>query len=166
MDQNKTGLLDEFDVRIVGGIAHTEVKQVFSFLVTQYSKETNTMVECLRRILDAQASLPDTLVLQLDNTSQENKNTRLFGFLGQLVDKGVFKHIIVNFLVRAPTRTTRFAWSRVAPCTDPDVPLCISDVCCVCFGLLTAKPKGHTHEVRLSLSVVECVLSLTVFFCT
>ncbi len=105
MDQNKTGLLDEFDVRIVGGIAHTPVKQVFAFLITQFSKETNTMVECLRRILDAQESLPDTLVLQLDNTSQENKNTRLFAFLGQLVNADVIKRIIVNFLVRAPKRS-------------------------------------------------------------
>ncbi len=67
--QNKTDV-GELPVRVVGAIAHGASKQVFAFLVTHYNKETNGIIECLRRVLDAQASLPPTLVLQLDNTSQ------------------------------------------------------------------------------------------------
>ena len=58
--------------------------------VTDFTKEANNNVEVLRRILDDQAKLPPTLVPQLDNTSQENKNSRLFTFLAELVEAGVF----------------------------------------------------------------------------
>jgi hypothetical protein len=60
----------DMGVRIVGAIAHGATKQVFTYLVTHYSKETNGVIECLRRVLDSQASLPPTLILQVDNTSQ------------------------------------------------------------------------------------------------
>jgi hypothetical protein len=64
----------ELNVRIVGAIAHGATKQILSFLVTHYNKETNGIIECLRRVLDAQPTLPPTLVLQLDNTSQVKRD--------------------------------------------------------------------------------------------
>ena len=97
MDQAKTAIGD-LPVRVVGAIAHGRTRQSHCFLVTNYSKETNSVVEALRRVLNAQETLPPTLVLQVDNTSQENKNSRMFSFLAALVEQGCFERIIVNFL--------------------------------------------------------------------
>src|SRR5690606_34082275 len=38
------------------------------------------------------------LYLQLDNTSKDNKNQTVFGYLSWLVKKGTFREIYVNFL--------------------------------------------------------------------
>ena len=67
-------------------------------LSLDFTKETNTGLEALRRTIDAQENLPPTLILQLDNTSQENKNSHLFAFVAQLVEAKVFERVIVNFL--------------------------------------------------------------------
>lgn len=106
MDQNKTNIPwfntgespDGMTVRIIGGIVHSVQKTVHAYLVTHHTKETNTMVEVLRRILESRDALPPVLVLQLDNTSQENKNNHMFSFLAGLVKAGVFEEVIVNFL--------------------------------------------------------------------
>ena len=106
MDQSKTNIPDHntsesnpsLTVRVIGALVHTFQKLSYAFLVTDFTKETNTNIEVLRRVLDDQAKLPPTLVLQLDNTSQENKNSHLFTFLAELVEAGIFENIIVNFL--------------------------------------------------------------------
>lgn len=104
MDQSKTNIPDHLcntsesspsmTVRVSGALVHTFQKLSYAFLVT---KETNTNIEVLRRVLDDQAKLPPTLVLQLDNTSQENKNSHLFTFLAELLEADIFERIIVNF---------------------------------------------------------------------
>ena len=66
--------------------------------MTHFAKETNTMIDVLRRVLESRDTLPPTLVLQLDNTSQENKNSRFFAYLSALVHAGTFEKIVVNFL--------------------------------------------------------------------
>ena len=106
MDQSKTDIpnyntsenVASLVVRVVGALVHGPQKLAYAFLVTEFTKETNTNIEVLRRVLDDQEHLPPTLVLQLDNTSQENKNSHLFAFLAELVEAGVFERIIVNFL--------------------------------------------------------------------
>ena len=106
MDQSKTNIPDHntsesspsMTVRVIGALVHTFQKLSYAFLVTDFTKETNTNIEVLRRVLDDQAKLPPTLVLQLDNTSQENKNSHLFTFLAELLEAKVFERIIVNFL--------------------------------------------------------------------
>ena len=85
MDQSKTNIPNHntsesnpsLTVRVIGALVHTAQKLSYAFLVTDFTKETNTNIEVLRRVLDDQAVVPPTLVLQLDNTSQENK-TRTF----------------------------------------------------------------------------------------
>lgn len=44
-------------------------------------------------------SLPPVLYVQLDNTSKENKNASVFGYLSMLVHKGLFKKVKANFLL-------------------------------------------------------------------
>jgi hypothetical protein len=106
MDQSKTNLPrfangdapTYVTARIIGALVQGAVKRAYAYLVTDFSKETNTMVEVLRRTLDDQDRLPPTLILQLDNTCQENKNSHLFAFLGELVETKIFKEVIINFL--------------------------------------------------------------------
>ena len=106
MDQNKTNIPwfntgespDGMTVRIIGAIVHSQQKKTHAYLVTHHTKETNTMIDVLRRVLESRETLPRVLVLQLDNTSQENKNNHMFAFLAGLVESGVFDKIIVNFL--------------------------------------------------------------------
>ena len=106
MDQSKTDIPNHntsethtsLPVRVIGAIVHTARKLSYAYLVTDYTKETNTNLEVLRRTLDAQEALPPTLVLQLDNTWQENKNSHFFAFVAELVEAKVFERVIVNFL--------------------------------------------------------------------
>ncbi len=106
MDQSKTDIPNHntsemqssLPVRVVGALVHSARKLAYAYLVTDFTKETNTMIEVLRRTIDAQEKLPPILILQLDNTSQENKNSHMFAFLAQLVEAKVFECVIVNFL--------------------------------------------------------------------
>ncbi len=106
MDQSKTDIpnhntsesVGSLPVRVIGAIVHGARKLAYAYLVTDFTKETNTSIEVLRRTIDAQEKLPPTLIVQLDNTSQENKNSHLFAFLAELTEARVFECIIVNFL--------------------------------------------------------------------
>jgi hypothetical protein len=110
MDQDKTCVpnfnsgenLAVLPVRIIGpgALKHGPVRdqEAYSYLITDYTQETNTVLEVLRRVLEAQPQPGKTLVLQLDNTSQENKNSHMFSFLAELVECKVFERVIVNFL--------------------------------------------------------------------
>ena len=125
MDQSKTNIPNHntsesspsLTVRVVGALVHTFKKLAYAFLVTDFTKETNTNIEVLRRVLDDQATLPPTLVLQLDNTTQENKNSHLFTFLAELVEAGVFECVIVNFL---PVGHTHVRTLRLFPSCFPE----------------------------------------------
>ena len=44
-------------------------------------------------------NLPQVLYLHLDNTSPENKNQIVFGYLSMLVEMGIFQKVKVGFLL-------------------------------------------------------------------
>ena len=90
MDQKKTHLPRFFNlvkdqayshlrVRCVGVIVHgkVNVKRGF-FLTSQWSCDSNVTIECLVRTLESIGwhNLPNTIFIQMDNTSKENKNER------------------------------------------------------------------------------------------
>ena len=56
------------------------------------------MIGVLSRVLADQTDLPPNLVIQLDNTSQDNKNQMLFTYLATLVETKQFDSVTVNFL--------------------------------------------------------------------
>jgi len=106
MDQNKTNLPTfhcgdhprQVSARIIGAIVHGATKKMYAYVVTHFTKESNTMMEVLSRVLDDQDTLPPHLIIQLDNTSQDNKNVKIFSFLATLVETGQFESVTVNFL--------------------------------------------------------------------
>ena len=75
MDQSKTDLPDynsgespvQMTCRVVGAIIHRATKVSQAYIVSHFTKETNTMIEVLRRVIDSQDDLPPVLVIQLDN---------------------------------------------------------------------------------------------------
>ena len=137
MDQHKTCIPNfntgedpaSVTVRVIGAIAHSRDpdRTFYAYLVTNYTKETNTNIEVLRRILESRDSLPPTLVIQLDNTSQDNKNSHFFSFLASLVESPFIPvhEIIVNFLPVGHTHVSDVAHHRELKCTL----ICLSCLC-------------------------------------
>jgi hypothetical protein len=65
----------------------------------QFPKDSNSTIHVIRDSIRRHVGpLPPVLFLQLDNATSENKNRYVAAFLAQLVQDGVFKKIIVNFL--------------------------------------------------------------------
>ena len=53
MDQAKTNLCD-LNVRILGAKCHGRTSKVYAFLITHFTKESNTNLEVLRRVLESE----------------------------------------------------------------------------------------------------------------
>ena len=70
-------------------------------------KDSNTNIEMLSIMLDSVLGkgkqLPQHLHLQLDNTSRENKNQKVFRWCMVLVLRGVFRSVSLNFLRKGHT---------------------------------------------------------------
>lgn len=54
------------------------------------------LLDVLRTVVEDRGYLPDTLFFQADNYAGSNKNHVMFGFLGKLIELGVFKRIEVT----------------------------------------------------------------------
>ena len=65
----------------------------------------NATVHCLHRALsdrreaEPDKPFPSSLVLQLDNTVKDNKNHTVLGYCGTLVALGLFKRVVLNFML-------------------------------------------------------------------
>lgn len=79
--------------RLIGGLLYFKhAIQPFGFFFpgSKFSADTNSNLECLRRILEHIGidNLPDTLFIQLDNTCKDNKNWIFFSYCAYLVLSG------------------------------------------------------------------------------
>lgn len=84
----------------MGSIAHGRGAYAHTFW-DNFKHGTNVTIESIFRVLRDLVKgepLPPYLFLQLDNTAKQNKSRFMFGFLGYLVQLGVFKVIVVSFL--------------------------------------------------------------------
>lgn len=70
---------------------------------TQFENGSSMIVSVLFRVLSdflkEHKTLPNRLVLNVDNTVKENKNRYIFAFMAALVKKGVFAEVDIDFLV-------------------------------------------------------------------
>ena len=92
----------------------------------------------------AGATLPSHFYLQLDNTAKQNKSQYMFGYLGSLVYRGVFKQVVVRYATastvgcRARARAVSYQWAIRTKNIDQ------------LFSRLPVSrsflPVGHTHE--------------------
>lgn len=113
MDQNKTNVphltqttkstqnLWRVRTHLTGALVHTKAekgKMVFAFFdLLQWPHDSNltiaVLVAVLKQLCSKFESFPDTLYLQLDNTSRENKNKYVMAFLAYLIQLRVFKKV-------------------------------------------------------------------------
>ena len=81
------------------------------------ASDPNLTCEVLYRTLlreyELRDGLPPVLYLQLDNCIRENKNTVFIGFLCWLLERGIFKEILLSFL---PVGHTHFDCDQIASC--------------------------------------------------
>ncbi|KAH7289463.1 hypothetical protein KP509_30G003200 [Ceratopteris richardii] len=79
-------------MHLVGALVYngTVMSKVF-FTYPNVHNDPNLTITIIHRVLQSwKGLLPPTLYLQLDNTTRENKNSTVFGYLCMLVDKQVF----------------------------------------------------------------------------
>lgn len=81
---------------IIGGLTHGHGEYAYlSF--GEFPQDSNLTLSILLSILNninrKEHRLPDTLYLQMDNCSRENKNKYVYGVLGYLVLKGIFRKV-------------------------------------------------------------------------
>ena len=85
--------------------------------------------------------LPETLYIQMDNCFRENKNSYVCGWLCWLIERGVFKQILVSFL---PTGHTHFDpdqfASRLSTATKHQNILCLEKYLAVLRKCYTPGP--------------------------
>jgi len=113
MDQKKTELphflrcpknMDEkyfIPIHVVGCLVMNGILKSKVFLnYPNLHNDSNLTIHVIQHILNAwDGPLPSILYLQLDNTSQENKNKYVMAYLNMLVEKGIFEKIKVGFLL-------------------------------------------------------------------
>jgi hypothetical protein len=94
------GARHKFHTQIV--LVHGSGPQVF-LGAENIAGDPNWTIDTLYRTLKREEEsrehgLPDTLYLQLDNCSRENKNTYVLTYCAWLVERGVFTDVFVSFL--------------------------------------------------------------------
>jgi len=97
-------------MKLMGVRVHALHKRDYVYLQPPWasaSQGCNLTLEALSRTVHAESVLrtqdpnaiwPRKLFIQMDNTSRDNKNQYVFGYLSMLVERGVFDEIDVNFL--------------------------------------------------------------------
>lgn len=118
MDQNKTNVphitqqtkstqnLWRVRTHLTGALVHTKSekgKLAFAFFdLLQWPHDSNLTIAVLLNVLlqlrSKFQSLPETLYLQLDNTSRENKNKYVLAFLALLLQLKIFKKVCSSTL--------------------------------------------------------------------
>ena len=91
-------------LHVVGCIAHGRFMLPLVFLSEKWENcksdiVVTTLIEAFKKVVASEGCLPDVLHVQLDNTSGENKNHNILGFLTALTVWGIFKDVYLNFAV-------------------------------------------------------------------
>lgn len=85
----------------MGLISHGRGAYGFTFL-DNVKQGTNVTIEVMyQALLDMEShneAIPDVLFLQMDNTAKQCKNQYMWGFLGYLAMRKIFRKVVVSFL--------------------------------------------------------------------
>jgi hypothetical protein len=119
MDQAKTNIpntkllpksisnLWKLRTHVTGVLLHTKSphgKIAYAFVdLLEYPHDSNLTITILMKVLHQyitnHSQLPETLYLQMDNTSRENKNRFVFGFCSILVELKIFKKVRLSCML-------------------------------------------------------------------
>ena len=88
-------------LHVYGALAHG--RRAYAFTLPAHVRQGhNTTIEVIWRVMEdivaTEGKLPPVFLLQLDNTTKQNKGTYLYVFLYLLVHHGVFDRIIITYL--------------------------------------------------------------------
>ena len=107
LGRESKGITKQLDTSLEGVLFHGTLRCMDVYIVPHTCKGgSNVTIHCLNESLkrmqqaykDAKMKWPGIWFLQLDNTTKENKNQFVLGWLQTLVDAGVFDEIYVSFL--------------------------------------------------------------------
>jgi hypothetical protein len=88
--------------RLIGGLLYLKKTHPFGFFFPgeRFHADTNSNLECLRRILESigMQRLPKRLYIQLDNTCKDNKNYKFLSYIAFLLFAG-FVHFRVSHFI-------------------------------------------------------------------
>jgi hypothetical protein len=88
-------------VHLMGVLVHGDYVHAYTYY-ENFKQGNNVTIEAIHSALCAKMArdgrLPSTFFLQLDNTTKQCKSRYMIGWLGYLVFRGVFNHIVVSFL--------------------------------------------------------------------
>lgn len=88
-------------VKLVGVLRHGDPNQAYVFTLKEdFASDGNLTIHCLLSVLLTMdiKSLPKKLMIQMDNTSRENKNNTVLRFAGYLVERQLFESVVISFL--------------------------------------------------------------------
>lgn len=90
-------------VKCIGALEHTKQKSLTLYMMTEeFESGANHVLEAAHRVLNTKKSesgtLPETLFIQADNCTRENKNRYFMSYFQMLVARGVFLEVQVSFL--------------------------------------------------------------------
>jgi hypothetical protein len=88
-------------VHLMGVLVHGEHVHAYTYF-ENFKQGNNVTIQAIHSALCSKMArdgrLPSTFYLQLDNTSKQCKARFMIGWLGYLVYRGVFRHIVLSFL--------------------------------------------------------------------
>lgn len=137
MDQNKTNLpclrkaakstsgLYRLRTHLTGVLNHTSAdhgKQVFVFVdILQWPHDSNLTLSIINKVLylhmqKNNGSLPPVFYLQMDNTSRENKNKFVLGYLCFLVQVGIFRKVCIILTIICDCFRITTDKNQLSPC--------------------------------------------------
>ena len=86
--------MQKLKVQLTGVLTHGRGAYVF-LQYNQFSCDSNQTVTVLLRCLEELSPLPETLYLQMDNCTGQNKNKFVLSFLYYLVQTKVFRKVYI-----------------------------------------------------------------------
>lgn len=99
---DKTLGTDRLKTHLMIDIVHGRGCYVYITPEARVASDPNLTIECLQRTLasveEHDGYLPPVLYLQLDNCFRENKNAYVVAYLTWLIERKVFKQILMSFL--------------------------------------------------------------------
>eukprot|EP00731_Ephydatia_muelleri_P036499 Em0266g2a len=154
---------------IIGGLTHGHGEYAYlSF--GEFPQDSNLTLSILLSILNninrKEHRLPDTLYLQMDNCSRENKNKYVYGVLGYLVLKGIFRKVVEDIDKLTDYTTEVQVYNGVyRPKAVSQKPLCEGDMVAVLpekdqftDGVIRS-PHTASMVATRGLITVKCQLS-------
>ena len=90
--------MQKLKVQLTGVLTHGRGAYVF-WQYNQFSCDSNQTVTVLLRCLEELSPLPETLYLQMDNCTGQNKNKFVLSFLYYLVQTKVFRKVYILSLL-------------------------------------------------------------------